>query len=65
MPITQGAGNPVWSWDETLLALDILYRHDRPIDKGHDEVQQLSEVLRSALIEGGGSGPFFDLFHSK
>lgn len=50
MPITQGAGNPVWSWDETLLALDLLYRHDGAIDKGHNDVQQLSEVLRSALI---------------
>ena len=50
MPITQGAGNPDWSRDETLLALDLLYRHGAPIHKGHDDVAELSALLRSALI---------------
>lgn len=50
MPITQGAGNPDWSWDETLLALDLLYRHGAPIHKGHEDVAELSALLRSALI---------------
>jgi 5-methylcytosine-specific restriction protein A len=50
MPITQGAGNPDWNRDETLLALDLLYRHDAPIHKGHDDVVELSTLLRSALI---------------
>lgn len=50
MPITQGAGNPDWQRDETLLALDLLYRHDRAIDKHHDDVVELSSLLRSALI---------------
>lgn len=50
MPITQGAGNPDWSRDETLLALDLLYRHGGPINKGHKDVVELSELLRTALI---------------
>jgi len=50
MPITQGAGNPDWSWDETLLALDLLYRHGSPIHNGHDDVAELSALLRTALI---------------
>jgi 5-methylcytosine-specific restriction enzyme A len=50
MPITQGAGNPDWSRDETLLALDLLYRHGTPIHKGHADVAELSELLRTALI---------------
>lgn len=50
MPVTQGAGNPDWNRDETLLALDLLYRHDTPIHKGHDDVAKLSTLLRSARI---------------
>lgn len=50
MPITQGAGNPDWTRDETLLALDLLYKHGGPVHKGHDDVTALSLVLRSALI---------------
>lgn len=50
MPITQGAGNPDWSRDETMLALDLLYRHGAPIHKGHDDVAELSALLRAALI---------------
>lgn len=50
MPITKGAGNPKWSWDETLLALDLLYRHGSPLDRKHGDVIALSELLRSAQI---------------
>ena len=50
MPITQGAGNPDWNRDETLLALDLLYRHGKPLDKGHDATVELSDILRAALI---------------
>jgi 5-methylcytosine-specific restriction protein A len=50
MPITQGAGNPDWTRDETLLALDLLYRHGTPIYRGHDDVIALSALLRSASI---------------
>lgn len=50
MPVTQGAGNPDWNRDETLLALDLLYRHDTAIHKGHADVVELSALLRAALI---------------
>lgn len=50
MPITQGAGNPDWNRDETLLALDLLYRYGTPIHKGHDDVVELSSLLQGALI---------------
>jgi 5-methylcytosine-specific restriction protein A len=50
MPITQGAGNPDWNRDETLLALDLLYRHGNAVHKGHEEVAELSALLRAALI---------------
>jgi 5-methylcytosine-specific restriction protein A len=48
MPITQGAGNPDWNRDETLLALDLLYRHGTPVHKGHDDVAELSALLQAA-----------------
>ncbi|TCN32488.1 5-methylcytosine-specific restriction protein A [Sinorhizobium americanum] len=50
MPITKGAGNPDWTWDETLLALDLLYRHGAPIDRHHSDVRDLSNALRAAEI---------------
>lgn len=50
MPITKGAGNPDWTWDETLLALDLLYRHGAPIDRNHSDVRDLSNALRAAEI---------------
>jgi len=50
LPITRGAGNPDWNRDETLLALDLLYRHGTPIAKTHDDVGQLSALLQGALI---------------
>jgi 5-methylcytosine-specific restriction protein A len=45
MPITQGAGNPDWTRDETLLALDLLYRHVSPIHKGHPDIAELSALI--------------------
>ena len=50
MPVTKGAGNPDWSRDETLLALDLLYKHGNPILKDHPEVRDLSQVLQAAKI---------------
>ncbi|WP_164838036.1 HNH endonuclease [Sinorhizobium meliloti] len=50
MPKTKGAGNPDWTWDETLLALDLLYRHGGPIDRYHLDVRDLSDALRAAEI---------------
>ncbi|WP_426038785.1 HNH endonuclease [Brevundimonas sp. DC300-4] len=50
MPVTQGAGNADWNRDETLLALDLLYRFGAPIHKGHPDVVDLSSLLRGALI---------------
>lgn len=46
MPVTRGAGNPKWTWDETLLALDMLYRKGA-ISKDHSDVLELSALLRS------------------
>lgn len=50
MPITKGSGNPIWTWDETLLALDLLYRHGGAVDKSHKDVQALSKLLKGANI---------------
>jgi 5-methylcytosine-specific restriction enzyme A len=50
MPITRGSGNPKWTKEETILALDLLYRHGRPLDRGHPDVVELSHLLRSADI---------------
>ena len=51
MPVTKGQGNPDWTWEETLLALELLYRHDgRAIAPTHPEAVQLSEELRAARI---------------
>lgn len=50
MPITQGGGNPDWTRDETLLALDLLYRHGKPIDRHHRDVIDLSDILRRSTI---------------
>lgn len=50
MPITKGHGNPTWTRDETILALDLLYLHGKPVDRRHQEVRQLSELLRRVAI---------------
>ena len=50
MPVTKGAGNPDWTLDETLLALDLLYRHGAPLSKTHSDVGALSTILRAAHL---------------
>lgn len=50
MPVTKGSGNPDWTYDETILALDLLYRRGKPIDARNSDVVELSELLRSASI---------------
>ncbi|MGF0521843.1 HNH endonuclease [Agrobacterium pusense] len=50
MPVTKGQGNPDWTRDETILALDLLYRHGRPIDKNHQDVRDLSAFLTEVII---------------
>lgn len=51
MPVTKGSGNPNWTRDETLLALDLLYRHDaKPLDRSSGEVADLSRLLKSAQL---------------
>jgi 5-methylcytosine-specific restriction enzyme A len=50
MPVTKGSGNPKWTRDESLLALDLLYRHGKPIDRHHTDVLELSNLLRAAPI---------------
>lgn len=50
MPVTQGHGNPDWSREETMLALELLYRHGKPVDRHHADVLELSLLLRSANI---------------
>ena len=47
MPVTRGAGNPRWTWEETLLALDLLYRKGA-LDRRNSEVLELSALLRNA-----------------
>jgi 5-methylcytosine-specific restriction protein A len=50
MPVTKGAGNPDWTRDETLLALNLLYQRGKPVDRSDPEVVELSSLLRSANI---------------
>ncbi len=50
MPETKGQGNPDWTREETILALDLLYRHEKPLDRHHEEVIALSALLRQAAI---------------
>lgn len=48
MARTQGHGNPNWTRDETILALDLYFDLDGKIPSGSDKrVMALSEVLRS------------------
>ena len=48
MARTQGHGNPNWTRDETILALDLYFDLDGKIPAGSDErVRALSEILRS------------------
>ena len=50
MPVTQGHGNPDWTREETILALELLYKHGKPIDKKHSEVVALSDLLQHTNI---------------
>lgn len=50
MPVTEGAGNPDWTPDETILALNLLYQRGRPVDRSDPEVIELSDLLRAAKI---------------
>ncbi|TRL35521.1 HNH endonuclease [Rhizobium straminoryzae] len=50
MPITKGQGNPDWTRDETVLALSLLYKHGKPVDRHHPDVHALSRLLREATI---------------
>lgn len=50
MPVTSGHGNPKWTREETLLALDLLYKHNAPLDRRHTEVIALSDLLQNASI---------------
>jgi 5-methylcytosine-specific restriction protein A len=48
MPITTGQGNPDWTRDETILALELLMRSEmHPPGKSSAEVGALSELLRA------------------
>jgi 5-methylcytosine-specific restriction protein A len=49
MPVTRGSGNPIWTRDETILALDLLYRMGT-LDQKHPEVISLSNLLRAANL---------------
>lgn len=47
MPVTSGQGNPDWTREETILALDLMMREfPRCPDKHSREVRELSDVLR-------------------
>lgn len=48
MPITAGQNNPNWTREETILALDVYFKHDGPIYRQHADVMELSTLLRSA-----------------
>jgi len=48
MAVTHGHGNPHWTRDETVLALDLYFDSDGKIPSSTDDrVQALSELLRS------------------
>lgn len=48
MPVTKGAGNADWTWDETILALDLYYRRGGPVERSDKEVVALSDYLRAS-----------------
>jgi 5-methylcytosine-specific restriction protein A len=54
MPITSGQGNPIWTEDETILALDLLLQSYPEIpDKNSDEVRELSTLLQGMSVHDG------------
>ncbi|MCG3132813.1 MAG: hypothetical protein FLDDKLPJ_03679 [Phycisphaerae bacterium] len=55
MPITHGQGNPDWSRDETILALDLVLRHWPKIPgKRSVEVKALSDLIRRLPLHADG-----------
>jgi 5-methylcytosine-specific restriction protein A len=51
MPVTQGHGNPIWTVDETLLALDLILQHyPRIPGKTSKEVRELSATLHGLPV---------------
>jgi len=56
MARTQGHGNPNWTRDETILALDLYFKLDRVIPSGIDKrLQELSELLRNLPYHAAAS----------
>ena len=54
MPVTQGQGNPDWTRDETILALDLVQEHWPKIPgKRSPEVKALSKLIRQLPIHVG------------
>jgi 5-methylcytosine-specific restriction enzyme A len=54
MPTTHGQGNPDWTFEETILALDVLQRNSFKVPgKTSAEVKQLSRLLCSLPIHAG------------
>lgn len=47
MPVTSGSGNPRWTRDESLVALDLYYRFGA-LSRSHQQVIDLSALLRRA-----------------
>jgi 5-methylcytosine-specific restriction protein A len=48
MAVTHGHGNPKWSRDETILALDLYFQCEGKIpSKSDDRVVELSKLLRN------------------
>lgn len=47
MVATQGQGNPIWSTEEVILALDLYFKAGRALDGSEPRVIELSELLRS------------------
>ena len=51
MAVTQGHGNPAWTFDETILALELYHRISGSLPGGKDpDVIELSKYLRSMKI---------------
>ena len=45
MPVTKGSGNPKWTRDETILALDLYLKLGRAPGPNHPEIVALSALL--------------------
>ena len=52
MPVTKGQGNPTWTFEETLLALDLIQRATpRVPGKTSPEVAEVSKTLAPGRLE--------------